>query len=132
MVGVYYDDPEKTPEDKTRWAVGVMEEDLDASAKECLLKAGYKTFLLQGCKTVEAKWKFIPQLGFLSILLMVHRCYPALEKYIKTNKLHSGNAMEFYHGYKKNSFGIGFIPVDVRFALKDRNTWAVPEVLASK
>jgi len=100
---------------------------------------------------VEAKWKFIPQLGFLSILLMVHRCYPALEKYIKTNKvsfsfrtfilfnahvsvlqLHSGNAMEFYHGYKKNSFGIGFIPVDVRFALKDRNTWAVPEVLASK
>jgi len=77
---------------------------------------------------VEAKWKFIPQLGFLSILLMVHRCYPALEKYIKTNKvsfsfrtfilfnahvsvlqLHSGNAMEFYHGYKKNSFGIGTV-----------------------
>jgi len=84
---LYYDDPNSTEEEKTRWAVGIVEADIGEDAKEALTKAGYKRFVVEACNTVKSKWVFLPQLALLSILCMVWRCYPAMVKYCVANKV---------------------------------------------
>mmetsp|Transcript_24305 Transcript_24305/g.47478 ORF Transcript_24305/g.47478 Transcript_24305/m.47478 type:complete len:173 (+) Transcript_24305:266-784(+) len=128
MVGLYYDDPGTTPEDKCRWAVGAVEEDLSTEEKEILEKAGYKQFLVEGCaKAVKSQWMFRPQLGFMSILMMVWRCYPTMDKFCKEKKIDIGTCMEYYHHCQKDSLGLSRMPVSLYYAMA-RDLWKVPEV----
>ncbi|GAB5361374.1 hypothetical protein AAMO2058_000708100 [Amorphochlora amoebiformis] len=127
MVALYYDSPGEVPDDKLRWCVGVVEEDIGANVKEALFKAGFKKAVIPGRKAVGTQWSFRPFLGILSIYFMVNRAYPEMERFCKKMKLDAGgHAMEFYSTCRYDSFGTKVTPVYVYLAL-DKNAWNIPE-----
>eukprot|EP00954_Amorphochlora_amoebiformis_P022786 1355746-Amorphochlora_amoeboformis.AAC.2 len=112
QVALYYDSPGEVPDDKLRWCVGVVEEDIGQSGLgwvnfsrydgSSIVTKGWKQLMHEigraGCKckgspiqsggrkAVGTQWSFRPFLGILSIYFMVNRAYPEMERFCKKMK----------------------------------------------
>jgi len=67
----------------------------------------------------------------MSILMMVWRCYPAMDKYCKEKKIDSGTSMEYYQRCQKNFLGLSRVPVNLYYAMS-KDLWKVPEICGAE
>ncbi len=90
--GIYFDNPEKVGREKCRSVVGCILEKKDWTRIE-ELKKKYKITKIPASSAVKTEFPFK---GKLSIIFGIFKVYPALDKYMKTNKIEESPIMEIY------------------------------------
>jgi len=98
QIGLYYDDPQETPVNELRCAVGPILGKSDnkpvKEEMELMIKHGYKIFHLPDPGFVVTT--SFPFRTSLSILIAIQRVYPRLKKYISEKSLCAYPAIEVY------------------------------------
>jgi len=91
-LGIYYDDPKVTPDDKTRCILGRILEGLDYS-KTVEIEKTFKIgeLPLTNYLVVEFPFKGLP-----SIIIGVYRVYPKITKYMLTHEIPKMPIVEIY------------------------------------
>jgi DNA gyrase inhibitor GyrI len=91
-LGIYYDDPKVTPDDKTRCIVGRILEDIDPSKMiELEKKYTIGELPLTNYLVVEFPFKGLP-----SIIIGVYRVYPKIAKYMLAHEIPKMPITEVY------------------------------------
>jgi len=91
--GIYYDNPKEVEKSKLRSMVGCILEKND-SAKLNGLKKNYK---IKSCRKGTYITAEFPFKGKMSVMIGILKVYPAMNKYIKVNRLsEKGAVMEIY------------------------------------
>lgn len=99
-LGIYYDDPDSTPESELRYAVGsILAEGPDATTTDHLqldafIKEGFKLIHLP--KPEFAVVAAFPFRTTLSIYLAIWKVYPKLKQFIASNGLCAYPCLEIY------------------------------------
>lgn len=91
-LGIYYDDPRKTPPEQLRSDCGVVIDEGE-KAQLSLLQDRYKIKTLEEAKSLVVR---LPIKNSLSYMIGPSIAYPALEKYAKKNQLKTTVAYEYY------------------------------------
>lgn len=92
-IGIYFDDPAKTPAEKCRSAVGDIIEAKDLDKIEALKAKGYRFSEIPAGERVVAEFPFTSP---LSIMLGIMKVYPALGETLKAANIPSGAVAEIY------------------------------------
>ncbi len=107
-VGIYYDDPKVTPEDKTRCIIGRIIEDSSRSRTMEIEKKYMVGELPQtNYLVVEFPFKGLP-----SIFIGIYRVYPKISKYMKTRDIPKMPIIEIYAPKAQKMFYI--IPTSLK------------------
>ncbi|KAJ8259794.1 hypothetical protein GJAV_G00173530 [Gymnothorax javanicus] len=97
-IGVYYSDPNTTPAEKCRYAVGSIlcegEEKPDEDLVQQYQKSGFKIITFP--EVTRAVSSAFPNRTNLSFLLGIYRVYPRLSNYIKEHGLCARPCLEVY------------------------------------
>ncbi|HEY9159983.1 MAG TPA: GyrI-like domain-containing protein [Desulfomonilia bacterium] len=91
-VGIYYDDPKVTAEDKTRSIIGRIIEDADRS-KVMEIERKYKVGELPQTNYLVVEFPFK---GLPSIVIGIYRVYPKIARYMKTHEIPQIPVIEIY------------------------------------
>lgn len=91
-IGIYYDNPKMTPEDKTRSIVGYLIEGIEYT-RMVELEKKYSAGELpkENYLVVEFPYKGLP-----SIIIGIYRVYPKLKAYMKKNEIPDMPIIELY------------------------------------
>ncbi|XP_071960972.1 testis-expressed protein 264-like [Antedon mediterranea] len=96
--GMYYDDPEKVPSGKQRYAVGTILSEGDAEPDKELMEKlesnGYKFHNIP--EVTNMVHTTFPNKSFLSIIIGMQRVYPAFGTYIEETGLSAHPCFEIY------------------------------------
>ncbi|MDR3266697.1 MAG: GyrI-like domain-containing protein [Tannerella sp.] len=90
--GIYYDNPKNVEKSKLRSEVGCIVENLD-SATLARLSEKYQVKIFPQSQYVVTEFPFK---GGMSIMVGIMKVYPALAKYIESEKLKDSPIMEIY------------------------------------
>jgi hypothetical protein len=90
--GIYYDNPKNVEKSRLRSEIGCIVENSDSVT---LAKLSEK-YLVKKCPRNQYIVTEFPFKGSLSIIVGIMKVYPALTKYIETQKLKNGPMMEIY------------------------------------
>jgi DNA gyrase inhibitor GyrI len=106
-LGIYYDDPKVTPDDKTRCIIGRILEGVDP-IKMMELEKTYKIgeLPLTNYLVVEFPFKGLP-----SIIIGIYRVYPKIAKYMLTHEIPKMPIAEVYDPKAQKTFYI--VPIGV-------------------
>lgn len=91
-VGVYYDDPKVTAEEKTRSIIGRIIEETDRS-RIMDIERKYKVGELPQTNYLVVEFPFK---GLPSIVIGIYRVYPKIAKYMKTHEMPQIPVIEIY------------------------------------
>uniref|UniRef100_T2M2H3 Testis-expressed sequence 264 protein n=1 Tax=Hydra vulgaris TaxID=6087 RepID=T2M2H3_HYDVU len=94
-MGIYYDDPKKIENNKTRYAIGlfVPSDEISDELKNTMTGIGYSHVQLPPVKAIVAEFPFQ---FWLSILVAIYRVYPKLKTYCENQKLNAHPYLEVY------------------------------------
>jgi DNA gyrase inhibitor GyrI len=106
-LGIYYDDPKATPEDKTRCILGRILEDTDRS-RVMEIEKRYKIGELPQTNYLVVEFPFK---GLPSIVIGIYRVYPKIAKYMKTHEIPKMPIIEVYDSKAQKTFYI--VPTSV-------------------
>jgi|WetSurMetagenome_2_1015567.scaffolds.fasta_scaffold159152_3 DNA gyrase inhibitor GyrI len=91
-LGIYYDDPKVTAEEKTRSILGRIIENADRS-REMEIEKKFKVGELPQTNYLVVEFPFK---GLPSIVIGIYRVYPKLAKYMKTHEMSKIPVIEIY------------------------------------
>ena len=106
-LGIYYDDPKVTPDDKTRCIIGRILEDIDPSR---MLELEKKYIIGELPKTNYLVVEF-PFKGFPSIIIGIYRVYPKIAKFMKNHEIPKMPIAEVYDPKAQKIFYI--LPIGI-------------------
>jgi DNA gyrase inhibitor GyrI len=91
-LGIYYDDPKVTPENKTRSIIGRILDDVDP-AKVIELEKKYPIGELPQANYLVVEFPFK---GLPSIIIGIYRVYPKIARYMKSHEIPKMPIIEVY------------------------------------
>ena len=106
-LGIYYDDPKITPDDKTRCIIGRILEGVDP-IKMMELEKKYTIGELPQTNYLVVEFPFK---GFPSIIIGIYRVYPKIAKYMKNHEIPKMPIAEVYDLKEQKIFYI--VPIGV-------------------